>query len=283
MMTMRERITHRLVLVELTVTQWSGVKLDKVASERLCEAAQADGGSARVRKTLVPQDVLAAPRIIAKRAREYLYSKTMPWRAGGQRLLLASNLLMVQDTLTDMQSQFRRAVEDMLDSYGEAVERARSMLGDLFDSADYPARQDIARRFSFYWTVDPVPTGDHMVIDVADSVARHLQDRVDAQTHDALQPAMQDVWQRLHAVVERMATTLQDPAAIFRDTLVGNVRDLLGIIPDDLQIDPDLQEVVDDVKTMIDGLTPDELRSCQRQRSQTADEAAAIMRRMGVR
>ena len=87
---------------------------------------------------------------------------------------------------------------------------------------------------------------------------------------------MKEPFKRLHEVVRKMATTLADSDAIFRDSLVTNVEELLETLP---KLNLTNDQVLTDMCTEIQQelvVTPDILRANKNVRSDIAAKAAAI-------
>ena len=80
-------ITDKCMLIDLTVGAWEGRKLDKDASDRVTEEAQAVSGTARVNKLLLPKEVLDPILLKRNQIRRFVYDKTVPWSDAGPRLL----------------------------------------------------------------------------------------------------------------------------------------------------------------------------------------------------
>ena len=54
---------------------------------------------------------------------------------------------------------------------------------------------------------------------------------LDARMDDAEKKTISDLWERLIVPVRAMVEKLSEEDAVFRDTLVSNLRDIVGLIP----------------------------------------------------
>jgi len=80
-----------------------------------------------------------------------------------------------------------------------------------------------------------------------------------------------------------MADKLKDGDAIFRDSLVGNVKDFVDILPAlNLTGDPELSAAVLEVKEKLVCYSPDTLRDQETERARAAATADEIARRMAA-
>jgi hypothetical protein len=101
-----------------------------------------------------------------------------------------------------------------------------------------------------------------------------LEDRLE----DAQRLGQADLYRRLAAVVSRMATTLSEPDKIFRDSLVGNIRDLCNLLPSlNIAADPGLDSLNRDIERRLASLDPGLLRIDPAVRQAAAVDAAALL------
>ena len=92
---------------------------------------------------------------------------------------------------------------------------------------------------------------------------------------------MKDVWQRLYTVVQKAHEKLADPDAIFRDSLIENVKELCHILPRlNVADDEQLESLRLDALVKVGAVKPDALRLDPDLRSKKAAEAKAIMDKM---
>jgi hypothetical protein len=92
---------------------------------------------------------------------------------------------------------------------------------------------------------------------------------------------MRDVWKRLHDVMQKAHEKLADPNAIFRDSLIENVKELCSILPRlNVMDDPALEEARLAAIAAIGAYNPDTLRHDPVLRSDKAREAKAVMDKM---
>jgi hypothetical protein len=80
-------ITKNAMVLNLQIGIWQGHRLDKEASRKVTEEANANADAARVNKHLVPKDALKAITAASTAVRAHFYSKTLPWKDNGDRLL----------------------------------------------------------------------------------------------------------------------------------------------------------------------------------------------------
>jgi predicted secreted Zn-dependent protease len=130
--------------------------------------------------------------------------------------------------------------------------------------------------------VFPVPSNDFRVQIASEELSRIQQD-VERRVQEASASAMKDVWQRLYDKVKHIEERLANPAAVFRDTMLENARELCGLLPRlNFADDPQLEAMRQEVEQKLVSYHPDALRNDPDLRRDTAAKAKEIMDRMAV-
>ena len=172
----------------------------------------------------------------------------------------------------------------MVDAFGEQypkwIDLAKIMHGSTFDPADYPEWQQVrSRLFGFNIAHVPVPHPQHFNPDMQKLYGAGLE----ILTEKKLADGIADAWKRLVAPVQAMAEKLSSPDAVFRDTLVENVKDMLKLVPDvNITNDPDLKQAADAIAVQLANLNPDTLRDNKVERQAVAEKAKALAERFGA-
>jgi hypothetical protein len=110
------------------------------------------------------------------------------------------------------------------------IELAKKALGKRFDAREYPNPSSIAQHFTLSFDFQPIPKGDDfkgLPKAQLDALAR----KVNNNTQQMSENAMQDAWIRMLDVVSKMAERLSDPNKMFHNSLVENVRDVVRVLP----------------------------------------------------
>lgn len=264
-------IAETCMILNLRVGHWQGYRLDKEATARVTREADAADDAARVNKHLVPKDALKPIVSAISSIRLHYYDKTLPWRDNGDRLLprkLYQEFIVEHSKLVE---GFDKEVANFLRfTYPQAVDRAAFRMGHLFKPDDYPHPEEIRRKF-------------YVELDI-DSVSQAHDFRLQ-QDGDAMQKrvgkAMRGVWERLAETLNHFATKMGDEDAVFRDTTVTNLRNLVAMLPAlNVLNDPDLDQIREDIERRLVSYEPNELRKKPDIRSAAAIEAAEIMDQM---
>ncbi|MAJ62385.1 MAG: hypothetical protein CL556_00155, partial [Alphaproteobacteria bacterium] len=145
-----------------------------------------------------------------------------------------------------------------------------------------PALHDIQRKFKMDMAVFPVPSNDFRV-SIGDAELAKIQQDVEARVESSAQQAMEEAWQRLYDRVKHMAEKLADPKSVFRDTLVENTKEVCSILSRlNFADDPNLEAMRQQVEGSLANNHPESLRNDPDLRRTKAEEAKAIMDKMGA-
>ncbi len=94
---------------------------------------------------------------------------------------------------------------------------------------------------------------------------------------------MGDVWRRIGEKLNYFHDRMADPKAVFRDSTVTNVHELLGLIPGlNVLDDPNVEEVRKMIEKSLGGVVAKEVRKDPEFRAELADESKAILDKMGA-
>lgn len=224
------------MLGAVRIKMWSGRKLDRSVTDQVNRDHGAAADAGRYNKALVSRDALAELVTIANLARKEHYARTLPWHDDGSRILPAVGYLKFVEAMRELRIRFEAATDEFASGYDDFVSDAKARLNGMFNAADYPTAADIRRRFGFDVVILPMPEASDFRVDVGDAEADRIRADIQARTNAAIRDAMADVFGRVCEAVGHMAEKLADnrdggKAAIFRDTLVDNVRELVALLP----------------------------------------------------
>ena len=197
-------------------------------------------------------------------------------------MLPTANYLSFMTEFRKERAEWNHLVNNFVANYDALQQDAKRILGNLYNSADYPSSIEIRQKFHMDMSVFPVPSTDFRVSIASEELTRIQQD-VERRVKEAEQTAMKEVWQRLYDRVKHMAEKLADPKAIFRDSMVENAREICAILPRlNFADDPNLEALRQEVEMGISNHHPDALRNDPDLRRDTAAQAKAIMDKMSV-
>jgi hypothetical protein len=299
----KQDLHARAILVSLNLSAWSGKKFDKRVTREALAAQGASEGAGRFNKDLLPSNLsiqgttyahgstFAAKNSQALKqvqhanshkalmahmaaVRVWHYEQTLKWSDGWQ-LLPIKNYQAYTDGIRERQHEFNRLLAEFLHDYPALRDAAKTILNGMFEHGDYPS--DMAKRFSFDIEFNPVPSGGDFRVALSDAeieaIASSAENRVKAQ----FEAAQKEAIGRLYERVEKIVSALSSPDAIFRDTLIGNARDLCDVL-ERLNVtgDPRLEKYRRETELLAMS-EPETLRKVPAVRAETAARAQSIL------
>jgi hypothetical protein len=274
-------ISSSAMLVELNISLWTGRKFDKTVSQEIDAQKQTTTRAGNYHKNLTADE----PHFIALNkfggnARTYHYHATMPWSDSGVRLLTTSLFFDYQKHISGIEQEFYRLVDVAVNDWDNMLLRAQIKLGDLFNISDYPHRDEIRDKYKFSVRYSPVPEIGDWRVDVGNEALKELAQSYELAYQQNLEQAYKDVWTRTYDALKNMSTKLDGTAKqIFRDTLVGNVREMIELL-DKFNItgDAEMKRARDLISDALMGVTPDALREDTYLRQETKAKVDALLK-----
>lgn len=254
------------MLVEILISKWTGRKFDKSASEYVENANKAHVGMANVHKKLLGD----CPQLIAihkhvGNSYNIHRSMTLPWSDSGIRLVPTSTYFKYNTQITELKDQFDKLCDDFYAVYDQSIQQAKTTLGDLFQSDNYPSLEVIMSKFRWRMNYIPLPESGDFRVDIGNEGLKEVQEQYSSFYTEQIGRAMNDAWHRLHDVLSRMSERLDysgdEDKKVFRDTLVTNVSDLVDLLDGfNLTNDPKMKTMKVKLSKALRGVTPDALR-----------------------
>lgn len=280
-------LATRAMVVSLSISQWSGRRLDREITNEVNQQHNAAADAGRYNKLLLPKEALADITSIVSETRTDFLKRTLPWMDNGSRIMAADAYLAHMAWLRKQTAKFDAAVDDFIRKYPGYMNDARVRLNGMFKDEDYPDPDILRAKFAVECKVLPVPTSADFRVEMSDAQAAMIRADIERQVTTATTAAVRDVYKRVADVTERMverlhAYTQADKSGdrttgFFRDSLVGNVRDLIAVLPAlNITGDPQLTAMADKLKPLAEW-DAKVLREDEGKRLDVAAEAQAIL------
>ena len=258
-------LTHDAMLVSLRIAAWSGRQYDRKASTHVAVHHEASVSAGRYNKCLLPKAAFAALTATMSAARSAHYAQTLPWDDQGSRLLTVANYERYTELMDGLRERMVRERARFIEDYDDNIDKARLDLGKLFRIEDYPSKEALRGKFGLRYRIIPVPDADHFMAKLASDDTDRVKRDIESQIEERLHDAVGDLYRRLGEAVERVSERLQEDdegkPLVFRDSMIGNIRDLVDVVPR-LNIfgDDALAQLCEQVKEKIAAAEPDALR-----------------------
>ena len=276
------KMAERAMLVNIRVSMPGNSRKDKKLTDEVLSQKAMGTDAGKWLRQIYPKTALEPINKIQMAARVYHYDRTLPWMTEGSRVLPTRMHMEYCAGLRDLQNKFHAAVNEFCDKYPEFVEWAKEKHGAEFNPNDYPGAEVIRRKFKFDVACLPFPTVSDFRCKLADDIMDETRKTMEEQMGQAMDEAKRDLFERLAEPIRHMAEKLKTPdgekGGIFRDSLVGNIREICGMIPElNVFDDAKLEEFRKEVETTLGTVNADTLRENAQFRADTASKADEIL------
>lgn len=274
-------IAKDCMIVNLSISMWTGYRLDKEASKNVTDNAHAEADVARVNKLLVPKSVTKPVTNAKGKIRSHFYKNTLPWKDNGDRLLTRKLFTKFIEEHEELVSEFNAAVDHLISvEYAPVREKAEFRMGDLFNPADYPSPNTLRNKFGVSFNIDAVTEAGDFRVDLDEATVDTVRKNMEADMQKRLNGAIGDIWERLSTTLGHFAEKM-GPDEVFRDSLVRNLEEIVDLLPAlNLTDDPGLEAIRQQIAAKLIGHKPEDLRTKPEVRSAAAIEAQQIMNNM---
>ena len=280
-------ISSSAMLVELSISTWTGVKQDKSASRKVAADGHAKDGAVRVNKTLLGdcKELDAVKKFAANLRTGFHYEATLPWSNSGLRLLPTLQYFKYHETITALEAEFKVLVEKFLTTYEWEVTQAQLSLGDYFNADDYPTVDKLRDRFAFRLSYIPLPDSGDFRLDINNEAAKAISDHYEKYYAEQTQRSMQDIWERLAKSLKHMVKMIDyerkekgDGNGLFRNTLVPNVLEIVEMLGTcNVTNDPDMEAARKELVDALNGVTSEGLKEDAALRRQTKEKVQKVI------
>jgi hypothetical protein len=165
---------------------------------------------------------------------------TVSWGSFGVDALTCAATPKYESTMTGEIEKITEAMENFFVVFPMEKEMAREELNGAFRESDYLSVDEMRQRCSAKYTLTPMPRLGNFPTDFSEEEIRRLRNNMESEVKTATDQALRDLGLRLHEAVKNIADRLasdrtnkhgQKVAPIFRDSLIGNAREILDLLP----------------------------------------------------
>lgn len=276
-----ERLRAEMAAVRVSFT-WLGTRktLTPQQKARAAETFGAEGQFLSAGKKLLDTGHPRFRAVTAVRSRAVSYWKavSLPFPEPGIRLIRQGAIDAFNVQLTTLAHELNEAVAGLEEHYESLQAAARERLGTLFNPLDYPA--SLVEMFGISWDFPSVEPPDYLRRLRPDLYQQECQ-RMSARFNEAVQLAEQAFIEELAGLVshltERLAGDDDGKPKVFRDSVVGNLREFFARFQDlNVRSNEQLDRLVDQCQAIVRGVNPQELRESAPMRQQVATQLSGV-------
>jgi len=182
-----------------------------------------------------------------------------------------------------MQNEFEALKTKFLNSYNDEVINVQLKLGSLFSRDDYPLIESLDSKFAFRTNYMPLPDIGDFRVDIGNEALLEIKQKYEDFYNKQYNTAMNDVWTRLHKALTNMSERLdygsKEDKKVFRDTLVGNVTDMIELLRVcNVTKSIQMSDMANKLEDAMSGVTADALREDDTFRAETKAAVDAVMK-----
>jgi hypothetical protein len=259
---LNEALSSNYLLCELQIRSWSGKATDQDATAEVIQNKQAAKDAGAFTKNLMASAGIELKAIQQKGAslRHFVYSKTLPWSASGDgvkrgaRLLASSAAMDFLQEFRGYKQEYDEAVKALIAVWDLRVGQAMQNLGQLACATDYPALNDLPKKFAISIDMEPIPAmSDFTRLNVPAPLATALGNRHAAIAQQQVQNAMNEMRDRMMEELQRIDTQMSKHAAGEKtrlyDSLITNMQGLVQMAKNmNLTNNPKLTELAEKIE-----------------------------------
>lgn len=259
-----------LMLVRLSISRWNPRRFDRTASDEVAHARgnQSARDVGRFNKVLIALNAIKPVQHAIQALQAHHHRSTAPWTDDGVRVLPARCYMAYAKRLGELRDRVEAAVAEFADGdYMAECAAAKARLKDLYDPADYPAPEEIKRRFAVRVRFSPLPNeGDVNAWGLSVDDTKAMRDEVAATRDDAIRDAHRavcdDLLARCTEFVDKLRRYESKPANGLRETAIENLREVVDSVMSGLNItgDKQLAQTADAIHKVLADVTVDDLR-----------------------
>ena len=272
-------LKDKSILVNLSIHKFGTTRTDTRVTAEVLYNKSACGDSGSWKTKLLPKDCTKAIDQIDNSIRKHHRLNTLPWSDKGSRILPSKNFDKYMSTLRSLHRERDELVEAFKRMYPTYLADAQRRQGALYNPDHYPSAEDAAAHFELKVSASPIPDSDDFRVALgSEAELEQIKADLDAEIKAAESNATVELFQRLCEPLAKIVERLSDPEAKFKDSLVGNLNDIVELVPHlNVTDNTKLLKIVGSIKQQLSYYTPDALRSSPTDRSQAAAKAQNIL------
>lgn len=271
---------EKCMIVHMTISLWTARKYDEKATDSVAEQFKTKTDAGRFNKILVDRAALRNVYRLATEARTTHNAMSLPWNDGGDRILPAELYMEYTRRIQAVKAKFDEAVDAFVAQYESLKDEARVKLNGLFNETDYPPVAAMRGKFGVGVEVMPMPKAEDFRVDLSKKEVEAIRADIEARTNKRVNEAMKDAFSQLYDAASRIVERCKDADAIFRDSLITNLRELLDVLPClNITNDPALAKAIEEARPLAE-VEPQTLRDEPDVRAETAKRAEKLARKL---
>ena len=254
------------IVAILSASNWNASKTDKRLADALTAEYEANDGTAKVRKQLIPKEALRDLSRAIQSAKMIHHLLTLPYGDHGDRLLPIKQIQKYKIQMHAAIEEVEIARKEFIEAYDAGLaEESLKGLGRMGDRRDYPSGEELKSKFGVSYELLPVPSASHFIADVGDEERERITADLERRNEAKLNTAMVTLYERIESELRRLIERLGvdengNPSRIHASALEA-IKSLAMAVPDlNLSNDPQLNLIASKIQAAIGTIEIGDLR-----------------------
>lgn len=280
----RKMSEYKAVQVELSISFWKGEASDNSVSRKTENMVDAERGTMRVVKGLVPKYLLAPIDAAVQAARRTHMEMTLPGLTRGMGLLSLAIYEKYFEIMGERKDAFSAAVENFIAHYPDVLASAEARLGKAFNKEDFPSIEAIRGRFSFDCRLFPIPSGkDWRIEGIQEEHKAIMREECDAAVKEMYREATAELFNRFKDSIERVLNQLKGADGNVRKNTLANFKEILEVLPKmNISNDPKLFELAKGLQEAIVNMEAEDLKNSVLLKDNLRDRLEAAIKKINT-
>ena len=275
------QLDKRAMLVRLRVHMLGSSRTDRQVTDETIERKGAKRDSGRWTTQYIPKEAMKEVISARNRIKAVHDFFTLPWLGDGTRILPTQLYDKYMERYNRAVNDWQYAVDKFVEIYPTIREQVERNLADLLTPEvirSIPSVEEASRKFSIDHDVFPMPNENDFRVNLGADKVNVLRKSVKGSIERMTTEAVNDTYEKLGKMLKRIFETLSDKDAKFKNSLIGNLKDLVELMPMfNLNDDPKLEELRRMCDEQLVNIDPQKLRDNKSLRKRTAEKAKDIM------
>jgi len=278
-MTANTKLSEKAVLVRLKRHMLYTSRKDLGVSAETTDRKGAASDAGRWTTNFLPKDSMSKITSAYSQVKIAHETYTLPWFGDGTRVCPAAVFDKYMAKVTAAIEYANVVVDEWLrDVYpGLRASAAQRLAGLMTSEINIPSAEEARTKFSIEHDVFPMPDSRGFRCYLGSNLAS-VTKNADEAVERLMKKAVGDIYQKIQAMLERIVNTLGNKDAKFKNSLIGNLKELCEMIPVlNLNDDPELESIRQVCVKQLTQVQCDTLREDEEARAKTAKKAKAIL------
>jgi hypothetical protein len=209
-----DKLIRSLLLVKVTAHGWGGGSGDAEAATEYAQSKGADASRYSVFVDYLPEELAAQIRVAKQAVRGVWLNRTLPFKDGGWRVLLAEHYLDLMEALSKPKSEYEAVTNAVLARYDEIVAEAKKALNGGFKPELLPSLEQLQKRYWVELKTEPVMSSDDIRVEgLTDAASEMVRASVEASVAASLKLATTTAAETLLAMVREFSRKIDEVKA----------------------------------------------------------------------